>query len=158
MTLICCLMSTRLTWQKQCIKEYVRSCWGVMRMPLAYIKRMAITVQVYGDVPSYITPNKQMIARMLHLPTDKNKLHNEWSAQSIKEHTSEYEMDNRSVYGILDQTCYNIDLYPYVKGHKSKRLGRGIYYAIHSMWLGLNHVNATASKTKMTLQMSTYDR
>ena len=33
---------------------------------------------------------------------------------------AEYEIDNRSVYDILDQICKNTDLYPYVKQHKSK--------------------------------------
>ena len=43
-----------------------------------------------------------MIAKMLHLPPDKNRLHNEQSAQSVKEHTAEYKINNRSVYEIMD--------------------------------------------------------
>ena len=34
-----------------------------------------------------------MIVRMLHLPLDMNKLHNEKSAQSAKEHMTEYKID-----------------------------------------------------------------
>ena len=49
---------------------------------------------------------------------------------------------------ILDQICKDTDLYPYVKQHKSKRDGRGAFYAIHSRWLGSNHVNATASEAE----------
>ena len=90
-----------------------------------------------------------MIARMLHLPQDKNKLHNEQSAQSVSEYTAEYEVDNRSVYDILDQICKDTELYPYVKQHKSKRNRREAYNAIHYRWLGPNHVNATASEAKM---------
>ena len=52
---------------------------------------------------------------MLHLLPDKNKLHNEQNALSVKEHTAEYKKDNRSVYDIPDQICKDIDLYPYVK-------------------------------------------
>ena len=73
----------------------------------------------------------------------------------VKEHTAEYEVDNRSIYDILDQICKDTDLYPCVKQHKSNRGSRGASYAIHSRWLGLNHVNATASEAKMALQ--TYD-
>ena len=40
---------------------------------------------------------------------------------------------------------------------KFKRDGRGAFYAIHSRWLGPNHVNATASEAEMALQTSTYD-
>ena len=66
----------------------------------------------------------------------------------------EYDVDNRTVYDILDQICKNTDPYPYVKQHKFKRDGRGACYAIHSRWLGSNHVNATASKAEIAL---TYD-
>ena len=44
-----------------------------------------------------------MMARMLHPPLDKNKLHNKKSAQSVKKHMTEYEIDNKSVYDILYQ-------------------------------------------------------
>ena len=133
------------------IKEYLESHYGVVRVPLASIIRKTITVQVNGDYPKYVTPDDKMIIRMLHLPPDKNKLHNKQSAQS------EYEIDNRSVYDILDQIYRNTDLYQYVKQNKSKRDGRGVYYAIHSRWLGPNHVNMTASEAKMALQTSMYD-
>ena len=71
---------------------------------------------------------------------------------------SEYEMDNRTVYDILNQICKHTDLYPYVKQHKSKRDGRGAFYAIHFWQMGLNHVNAAVSDAEMALQMLTYDR
>ena len=44
-----------------------------------------------------MTPDSEMIVRMLHLPPEKNRLHNEQSAQSLKEPTAEDEIDNRSV-------------------------------------------------------------
>ena len=97
------------------IKEYLRSHHVVVRAPLAYIIRKTITVQPYGDYPKYPTPDDKMITEILHLPPDKNKLHNKQSAQSVKEHRAEYKIDNRSVYVILDQICKNTDLYPYVK-------------------------------------------
>ena len=74
-------------------------------------------------------------------------------------------MNNRSVYDILnqicndaiydiqDQICKDTDLYPYVRQHKSKRDCKGVFYAIHSRWLGSNHVNRTASEDKLVLQM-----
>ena len=92
---------------------------------------------------------------MLHLPLDNNKLHNEQSVQTVKEHTAEYMIDNRTVYDILDQICKDTDFYPYVKQHESKRDCRGAFYAIYSRWLDLNQVHMTASEAKMTLQIST---
>ena len=61
-----------------------------------------------------MTPDKEMITRMLHLPPEKKKLHNEHSAQSIMKHTKEYKIDHRSVYNILDHICKDTDLYPKV--------------------------------------------
>ena len=66
-------------------------------------------------------------------------------------------IDNRTVYDILNQICKDTDLNPYVKQHKFKREGKGAFYAIHSRWLGLNHVNAYESEAEMALQTMTYD-
>ena len=56
----------------------------------------------------------------------------------------------------MDQICKDSDLYPYFKQHNSSGVGRGAYYAIHSRWLGPNHVNATASEAQMALLTSMY--
>ena len=60
--------------------------------------------QNFGDYPKYVTPDNEMIARMLHLSLEKNKLDNEKSTQLVKKHTAEYKIDNRSVYDILDRS------------------------------------------------------
>ena len=101
------------------IKEYLRSCHGVVRAPFAYIVRKTVIVQTYGNYSHLVTPDDEMITRMLHLPTDKNMFHHERSAQSIKEHTAEYKKNNRSVYDILDQICKDINLYPFIEQQKS---------------------------------------
>ena len=41
-----------------------------------------------------------------------NTLHKEQSAQSVKKHTSKYEIDNRSFYDILDLIWKNTDMHP----------------------------------------------
>ena len=92
---------------------------------------------------------------MLHLPPDKNELLPE--NQSIQVCTVEYKIDNRMVFDILVQFCKDTDLYPYVKQYKPNRDSKGKFYAIHSRWLGPNHVNTTASEAEMALQMPTYD-
>ena len=76
-----------------------------MRVLLAYIIRKTITVQVNGDYPMYESPYKVMIARMLHFLPDKNKLLLEKGAQTAQMYTAEDEMDNRTVYNILDKIC-----------------------------------------------------
>ena len=126
-------------------------------MPVAYIIRETIIVETNCDYCMYATLDDEMIPRMLCLPPDKNRLHNMHSAQSVKEHTAEYTIDNRSVDDILDHIYKITDLIPYVKHHKSNRDSRGVIYAIHSRWLGRNHANMTASEAELVLQMSVYD-
>ena len=61
-----------------------------MRAPLAYVIRKTNSVKIYGDYPKYATPDDEIVTR---------------NTQSVKEHTAEYKIDNRSVYVILDQTA-----------------------------------------------------
>ena len=84
----------------EAIKEYLRSCHGVERAPLAYIIRKTIIVQSYGDYARHTTPDAKMIAKMLHMPTEKNKLLSKYDASSVKEHTADYKIDSRAVYNI----------------------------------------------------------
>ena len=74
-----------------------------VKAPLAYVIKKTITVQTYGDYPTYEIPDDEMIDRILHLPLDKNKLLLEGSAERVQDHTAEYVIDKRMVYIILDQ-------------------------------------------------------
>ena len=89
----------------EAIKEYLKSCRGVVSAPLAYVIWKTIKVQTYGDYPLHAIPDNEMITMMLHLPADKNKIYNKQSVQSVTQCMSEYEIDNRTVYDILDQIC-----------------------------------------------------
>ena len=71
------------------IKEYLMTHHGVVKTPLAYIIRKTITVQTYGDYPTLATPDDEVIARMLHLPPDKKKLHLESHADRVQDYTTE---------------------------------------------------------------------
>ena len=62
------------------IEEYLRSHHGVIKVPLVSVIRKTITIQVYGDYHKYATPDDKIIARIIHLPPEKNKLHNMQSA------------------------------------------------------------------------------
>ena len=98
----------------EAIKEYLRLHCGVIWAPSACHILKTIKVQSYGDYLLYATPDDEMIARMLHLPSDKYKMHNKQSALSVTMHIPEYEIDNKTVYDILDQICKDADLYLYV--------------------------------------------
>ena len=103
---------TDKTGMMEAIKEYIKLHYGVVRAPLACNIQQTITVQTYGDYPMYATTDDKMIIRMLHLPSDKNKMHNEQSAQSVTEPMTENEIDTRIIYDILYQICKDTDLYP----------------------------------------------
>ena len=85
-----------------------------------------------GNYTMYATPDDEMIARMLHLSPNKNKLLSENDVQRVQVCTAEYKIDNWTVYDVLDQICKDTYLYPYVKQNESKKEGRGAIYAIHS--------------------------
>ena len=46
------------------IKEYLRSCHGIVTAPLACIARKTVVVQTHDDYPSYATPDEEVITRM----------------------------------------------------------------------------------------------
>ena len=62
------------------IEEYLRSHHGIVRAPLSYVIWKTTSVQTYDDNSKYATPDDEIITRMLHLPPDKNRLHDEESA------------------------------------------------------------------------------
>ena len=99
------------------IEEYLRSCCGVVWAPLVHVMRKTILFKIYGDYLKYANPDNEMITKMLHLTLDKNKLHNEQSAQSVKICMAKYKIINRSFYEILHHICKGFNLYPYVKQH-----------------------------------------
>ena len=90
------------------IKEYLTSCCGDVQATLVYVIRKTITVQTYGNYPTYATPDDEMITRMLHLPPEKNKLH-VINVQTVGACMPEYKIDNKTVYDILDQICKDTD-------------------------------------------------
>ena len=56
------------------VKEYLISHHDVVREPLAYVIRKTIMVMTNGDYPMCATPDDEMIAWMLHLLPEKNRL------------------------------------------------------------------------------------
>ena len=105
------------------IKEYLRSCHGVVRVLLAHVIKKTILVLTYGDYPKYVVPDNEMIIRMLHLPPDKNKIFLDSDVQS-------------TFYDILDQiytlTCIHmsnsISPQGMVKGHTMPSIPGGLAY------------------------------
>ena len=74
---------TDMAGMMETTQEYLRLCHGVIRAPFAYIIRTIIIVQTYGHCSKYVTPDHEMIARMLQAPPDKNKLFLEHYIQMV---------------------------------------------------------------------------
>ena len=67
-------------------------------------------VQTYSNYPKYATSDDEV--KQAPFGT---------YVHSVKEHTAEHEIDNRSVYENLNQICKNTDLYPNINQHMLKR-------------------------------------
>ena len=95
----------------EAIKKYLRSHQDV-RAPLAYVIRKTILVETYADYPKYASPDDKMIARMLNLPSDMNRLLLEKDTQTVQVHTAEYKIVNRIIYSwirsIRTLTCIHM--------------------------------------------------
>ena len=115
-----------MTQMMEAIEEYFRSCHDVVRAPLAYVIRKTIIFQTYGDYPKCMTPDNKMIVRMLHLSQDKSKLLLKHSISLIKENSVEYDVDNRTIYDILDQICKDTDVSICQAAQVQKEWKRGV--------------------------------
>ena len=61
-----------------------------------------MVIETYDIYLWYMTPHDKMIARMLYLSKEQNKLCKEEMASYKKEHTPAYKIDNRTIYDILE--------------------------------------------------------
>ena len=137
-------------------EEYIRSCHGMEKAPLAYIIRKTVVVQTYGPYPWYATPHDNMITKMLQLPKKQNRLCSELDANNYTGQKMVCGIDNKTDNDILNHICKDTDLYHHFK-QKPRQDGRGAFYAIHARWLVPNNVNATASEVAVMLQTLNYD-
>ena len=61
---------------EEVIEEYLGSCFGVKKAPLAYIIRKAIVLESYGCYPWYEPLDYELIVRMFHLPIELIRIYN----------------------------------------------------------------------------------
>ena len=110
------------TKQQECWQNTWQGATDLSHKPEARYLLIPQQVEMHFWFRSYgsVWWHNAIIARLLHLLLYKNKLHNEKSAHSVEAHTAECEIDNRSIYDNLDLICKEVDLYLYVKQHKSK--------------------------------------
>ena len=107
------------------IKEYLRSCHVVKIVPLALSSERTQSLRLIDTISWW-----QNDQHDVKLPTEQIWLYREKETSSKKQHTTACKIDNRSIYGILDQICKDTDLYQHIKQNKSRWYHRGSLYAI----------------------------
>jgi hypothetical protein len=134
-------------WPKtvDAIQDHFSTVLGETKAPLAYVIRDEATVpdQVNDPTTNYATPEEEMIRRMPH--TD---------AAGIELPT--YQHDRTKVWQALSEMTRDEKCWTYVKPFQRTCDGRGAFLALHTHYLGANHVNNMASEAESKLAKAMY--
>jgi hypothetical protein len=134
-------------WPKtmDALEDYFSSVLGETKAPLAYVIRAEAEVtDEADDLPAnYDTPENEMIARMPHLDPAGELL-------------PTFIHDRSKVWQTISEVCRDDKCWTYVKPFQRSRDGRGAYQALHTHYLGANHVNNMASIAESKLAQATY--
>ena len=134
-------------WPKtmDALQDYFCCVLGETKAPLAYIIRDVATVpDEADDAPdNYDTPENEMIARMPHQDAQGDDL-------------PTYIHDRSKVWQTMSEVCRDDKCWTYVKPFQRSRDGRGAFQALHTHYLGANHVNNMASVAEAKLAQAKY--
>jgi hypothetical protein len=127
------------------LRDYFSSVLGETKAPLAYVIRDDQAVQPEADDPpdNYDTPENEMIARMPHKDTNDIDL-------------PTYIHDRAKVWQTISEVTRDDKCWTYVKPFQRTRDGRGAFLALHTHYLGANHVNNMASVAEAKLAQAKY--
>ena len=134
-------------WPKtmDALQDYFSCVLGETKAPLAYIIRDVAAVSDEADDPpgNYDTPENKMIARMPH-------------QDALGEDLPTYIHDRSKVWQTMSEVCRDDKCWTYVKPFQRSRDGRGAFQALHTHYLGANHVNNMASVAEAKLAQAKY--
>ena len=134
-------------WPKtmEALQDYFSCVLGETKAPLAYIIRDVAAVPAEADDPAgnYDTPENEMIARMPHQDAQGEDL-------------PTYIHDRSKVWQTMSEVCRDDKCWTYVKPFQRSRDGRGAFQALHTHYLGANHVNNMASVAEAKLAQAKY--
>jgi hypothetical protein len=135
-------------WPKtmDAIHDYFTGVLGETKVPLAYVIRDTVEVTPEADdLPrNYASPEDEMVARMPHQDANGVDL-------------PTYLHDRSRVWQTMSEICQDDKSWTYVKPFQRSRDGRGAYRALHTHYLGLNHVNNMANEAESKLARASYD-
>jgi len=134
-------------WPKtmDAIQDYFTCVLGETKAPLAYvIREEAAVIPEADDLPAnYTTPEQEMVARMPHQDANGDDL-------------PTYIHDRSKVWQTMSEICQEDKSWIYVKPFQRSRDGRGAYLALHTHYLGANHVNNMANVAESKLALAKY--
>ena len=134
-------------WPKtmDAIQDYFTCVLGETKAPLAYVIREEAAVTAEADDPpaNYTTPEDEMVARMPHQDNNGTDL-------------PTYLHDRSKVWQTMSEICQDDKSWIYVKPFQRSRDGRGAYLALHTHYLGANHVNNMANVAESKLSLAKY--
>jgi hypothetical protein len=134
-------------WPKtiDAIQDHFSTLLGETKAPLAYVIRdMAAVPDEVDDPPeNYATPEEEMISRMPHVDAAGDEL-------------PTYQHDRTKVWQSLSEMTRDEKCWTYVKPFQRARDGRGAFMALHTHYLGANHVNNMASEAESRLAKAMY--
>ena len=126
------------------IVEYLHTCPGTTKIPLAYVVRENQEVPE-GDDPTedYASSQDEMIARAPHL-VDGNQ-------------TETFKADNVLVWEKISSFTREEECWTYVKPAQRSRNGRLAFQNLYNHYLGPNNINNMATEAETCLQSATFN-
>jgi hypothetical protein len=128
------------------LQEYLRSCLGVTKIPLAYVIRdtMIPPAAAVDVATNYATPQDEMIARAPIRNAGDDAF------------TAHYLTDRESVWDKISGLTRDHACWTYVKPAQRARDGRDAYLRLFDHYLGPNNANNLASAAEAKLRKTSY--
>jgi hypothetical protein len=129
------------------IEEYLRNHLGHTKAPLAYVVRKdeAVPPAAADPAANYPVVQDEMIRRSPHV-------------DALDEPTEAYKQDNRRVWTLLAELTSDHKCWTYMKPYSRTRDGRGAFLSLKGHYLGINSVNAMASKAETKIRDAVYTK
>ena len=131
----------------EAIQEWLKSCLGVTKIPLAYVIRVNEDVQPEAVDPpdGYDSVQEEMIARAPILDPAGN-------------HTATFLSDRQRVWEKIAEITRDHDCWTYVRPAQRSRNGRLAYLGLYDHYLGENNVDTKSTRAESRLEKTTYSR
>ena len=134
-------------WPKafEAIQEWLKSCLGVPKPPLAYVIWANEDMQPEAADPpeGYNSVQEEMIARAPNLDPAGN-------------YTATFLSDRQRVWERITEITRDHDCWTYIRPAQGSRHGRSAYLGLYDHYLGENNVGTMSTRAESRLEKTTY--